>query len=137
MTELDALQLALAAEHAAAYAYGVVGARLAEPERTRALSSYAGHLARRDRLADLVRDLGATPVAAAAGYDVPELETAAAARRLAATVEDRVAATYADAVAATSGRTREMTVLGLTEAAVRAASWRGRTVAFPGLPERS
>ncbi|WP_446048283.1 DUF4439 domain-containing protein, partial [Streptomyces olivaceus] len=56
--ELDALQAALAAEHAAVYGYGVVGGRIGEERRTEARTAYDAHRARRDTLVRAVRDRG-------------------------------------------------------------------------------
>lgn len=132
-----ALQAALAAEHVAVYGYGVVGARMTGPDRPPAAAAYAVHLARRDRLAALIRDRGAEPVAAEAGYQFPEPVTSpASARRLATLVEETVATAYADLVGAGDAELRELGARALADAAVRAAGWRAAGVAFPGLPER-
>ncbi|MET9995225.1 DUF4439 domain-containing protein [Streptomyces mutabilis] len=136
--ELDALQAALAAEHAAVYGYGVVGGRVGEERRGEARTAYDAHRARRDALARDVSDLGAKPVAAAAGYALPfEVPDSAAAVRLAAELEDRVAGVYSDLVRAADGDRRAAAAGALREAAVRAVRWRGGSVAFPGLAERA
>ncbi|MFD7261444.1 DUF4439 domain-containing protein [Streptomyces sp. NPDC059874] len=135
---LVAAQAALAAEHAAAYAYGVIGARTAGARATEAREAYGGHLARRDALTRNVRELGGAPRAAEAAYALPfEVRGAADAERLAAEIEDRVAGAYSDLVRAAEGRLRREAADALSAAAVRAARWRGVGVAFPGLPERS
>ncbi|MEU2967121.1 ferritin-like domain-containing protein [Streptomyces ardesiacus] len=135
---LDALQAALAAEHAAVYGYGVVGGRIGDDRRTEARAAYDAHRARRDALAREVRGLGGKPVAAAAGYALPfSVPDAAAAVRLAAELEDRVAGVYSDLVRAAEGAGRSTAAGALREAAVRAARWRGGSVAFPGLAERA
>ncbi|MFF9866746.1 ferritin-like domain-containing protein [Streptomyces sp. NPDC013953] len=137
MSALDAVQAALAAEHAAVYGYGVVGARVGEDRRTEATAAYAAHRARRDALVRTVRDLDAKPAAAAAGYALPfAVPDAAAAVRLAAELEDRIAGVYADLVRAAEGPLRREAAGALREAAVRAVRWRGSGVAFPGLAER-
>lgn len=136
--ELTALQAALAAEHAAVYGYGVVGGRIREGRRTDARAAYDAHRARRDALVREVRDLGGTPVAAAAAYALPfPVPDSAAAVRLAAELEERVAAVYSDLVRATEGTGRSTAAEALREAAVRAVRWRGESVAFPGLAERA
>ncbi|GAA2606842.1 MULTISPECIES: ferritin-like domain-containing protein [Streptomyces] len=135
---LDALQAALAAEHAAVYGYGVVGGRVDEERRTEARTAYDAHRARRDALAREVRDLGGEPVAAAAGYALPfSVPDSAAAVRLAAELEDRVAGVCSDLVRAAEGAARADAAGALREAAVRAVRWRGGSVAFPGLAERA
>ncbi|MFC9234596.1 ferritin-like domain-containing protein [Streptomyces decoyicus] len=136
--ELTAVQAALAAEHAAVYGYGVVGGRIADDRRKEAQAAYDGHRARRDALRREVRDLGGTPRAAAAAYELPfPVPDAAAAARLAAELEDRLAAVYADLVRAGGRARRTEAAAALREAAVRAVRWRGSGVAFPGLAERA
>jgi hypothetical protein len=135
---LKALQAALAAEHAAVYGYGVVGARIGEKRRNEAQAAYDAHRARRDELARTVRDLGGSPTASAAAYALPfPVPDAAAAARLAANLEDRVAGVYADLVRASTGARRRAAADALREAAVRAVRFRGGSVAFPGLAERA
>lgn len=135
---LQAAQAALAAEHAAAYGYGVIGARVAAARATEAREAYGSHLARRDALTRKVRELGGAPVAAEAAYALPfELRTPDDTLRLAAEIEDRVAGAYSDLVRAADGQLRREAADALSAAAVRAARWRGGGVAFPGLTERS
>ncbi|MEV7172915.1 ferritin-like domain-containing protein [Streptomyces sp. NPDC093224] len=135
---LAAAQAALAAEHAAAYAYGVIGARSTGPRATEAREAYGAHLARRDALARGVRELGGAPRPSEAAYGLPfQVRTQADAERLAALVEDRVAGAYSDLVRAAEGQLRREAADALTAAAVRAARWRGGGVAFPGLAERA
>jgi hypothetical protein len=136
--ELGALQAALAAEHAAVYGYGVVGGRIRQERRAEARTAYDAHRARRDALVREVRDLGGTPVAAAAGYALPfPVTDSDTAVRLAAELEERVAGVYSDLVRAAEGGRRGTAAAALREAAVRAVRWRGGSVAFPGLAERA
>jgi hypothetical protein len=133
---LDAAQAALAAEHAAVYGYGVVGGRVGEDRLPEAREAYTAHRSRRDVLHRAVRDLGGTPVAAAAGYALPfEVADADGAVRLAAELETGVAGAYADLVAAGEGDDRREAAAALAEAAVRAVRWSGVPAPFPGLPE--
>lgn len=135
---LEAAQAALAAEHAAAYGYGVIGARSTGARATQAREAYGAHLARRDALTRTVRELGGAPRPAEAAYALPfQVRTAADAERLAAVVEDRVAGAYSDLVRAAEGPLRREAADALSAAAVRAARWRGVGVAFPGLSERA
>ncbi|AXE27339.1 DUF4439 domain-containing protein [Streptomyces globosus] len=134
---LDAAQAALAAEHAAVYGYGVVGARAGE-RAAEAREAHGTHLARRDALARAVRDLGGSPRPSDPAYALPyEVRGAGDAERLAAEIEDRVAGAYADLVRAADGPLRREAADALSAAAVRAARWRGGGVAFPGLAERA
>ncbi|WP_415951548.1 ferritin-like domain-containing protein [Streptomyces sp. KLOTTS4A1] len=136
-TEIVAQQAALRAEHAAVYGYGVVGGRIREGRRDEARAAYESHRARRDELRRRLRDLDAVPEPAAAAYALPfPVPDSAAAARLAADLEDRIAGVYADVVRATEGERRRAAADALREAAVRAARWRGGSVAFPGLAER-
>ncbi|MCX5194029.1 ferritin-like domain-containing protein [Streptomyces sp. NBC_00249] len=135
---LVAAQAALAAEHAAVYGYGVIGARTAPARQTEAREAYGAHLARRDVLTRTVRGLGGAPRPSEAAYTLPfELRTPADIERLAAEIEDRVAGAYSDLVRSADGQLRREAADALSAAAVRAARWRGVGVAFPGLAERS
>lgn len=137
-TVIDTVQAALAAEHAAVYGYGVVGGRVAAARRAEAQQAYDAHRARRDALSRTVTDLGAVPVVAAGGYELPfAVADPAAAARLAVVLEERVAGAYGDVVRAAIGDIRRDAAGALREAAVRAVRWRGGSVAFPGLAERS
>ncbi|MEU6001991.1 ferritin-like domain-containing protein [Streptomyces sp. NPDC047197] len=136
--ELRAVQAALGAEHAAVYGYGVVGARIGEGRRAEARTAYDAHRARRDELQRAVRDLGGEPEPSAPAYALPfAVPDSAAAVRLATELEERVAGVYADLVRASTGARRGSAAEALREAAVRAARWRGGSVAFPGLAERA
>lgn len=137
-TALQALQGALAAEHAAIYGYGVVGAMLDGADRALALSDWKLHQEARDTLDAMIGKLGATPVAASAAYQLPfAVNNAASARRLAATLEDGVTQAYLGLVAVTDLTLRTFGALAMQPPANRAAAWRGTTVAFPGMPSGS
>jgi hypothetical protein len=135
---LKAAQAALAAEHAAVYAYGVVGGRIGAARRGEAAAAYAAHRSRRDALVRTVDRLDGRPDAAAAAYALPfAVPDSAAAARLAAVIEDRIAYVYSDLVRAAEGSLRQDAAAALREAAIRAVRWRGSGVAFPGLVERT
>lgn len=138
MSPVDALQRALADEHAALHVYGALGARTsmsATPELLAELTAtYEAHRTRRDQLVERVRDHGATPVAAEAAYELPEpLGTPTAVTRAALAVERRCEATYAWLVGQTSGADRRFAVTALTDSAVRALAYRGSPEIFPGM----
>jgi len=129
-----ALQMALTAEHAAVYGYGVAGAHLAGARQKAAARAWAGHEAARDTLAAMITALGAEPVAAAPAYRLPfPVRNAPTAILLAALLEDRVAAAYLGLVALADDRLRVLGARAVQAAALRATEWRGRTLAFPGL----
>ncbi|MEV6977871.1 ferritin-like domain-containing protein [Kitasatospora sp. NPDC093806] len=134
---VPAFQSALSAEHAAVYGYGVVGARLPDDQqRAEARSSLAAHQARRDAWQRLLGSAGATPTAAAAGYQLPfPVTDAAAATRLAAHLETRLTGVYADLVAAVPSAQRGLAADALRECALRAQRWGAAATPFPGLPD--
>jgi class 3 adenylate cyclase len=138
MRPVEALQEALAGEHAAVYVYGVVGGRVslsAEPvlwQRVR--SAYTVHRGRRDQLLVMVRDMGEEPVASAVAYAVPN--PAAGADELAAVgleIERRCTAVYADVVGSTWGANRQWALEALTDSAVRQLGFGGTPDNFPGI----
>ena len=131
--EDDALAAALAAEHAAVWAYAVVAAQV-EPERVQeALADLAAHRTRRDQLETQLRGASAVPVPSEASYDVPTTSAAA----LAARVESGLAAAYAHVLTAEQpGPVVATAAQGLRDAAVRGSRWSGATTPFPGLPGR-
>jgi Domain of unknown function (DUF4439) len=133
-TALQALQMALAAEHAAVYGYGVAGAMLTGGDQAAALADWRAHQEARDTLEAMIVKLGATPVAASAAYQLPfAVQDASSARRLAATLEDGVTQAYLGIVAVTDKTLRTFGALAMLPPANRAAAWRGSTVAFPGM----
>jgi hypothetical protein len=134
--ELQALQDALAAEHAAVYGYGVTGAMLTGADNAAARADWESHMTARDTLQAMIAVLGAVPVAASAAYQLPfTVHDADSARRLAAALEDGVTRAYLGLVAVTDRTLRTFGALAMQEPAKRAAAWRGSTVAFPGMPE--
>jgi hypothetical protein len=132
---MQALQAALAAEHAAVYGYGVAGAMLSGAGRQGALSDWKIHQEARDTLQAMIVKLGETPVAADAAYELPfAVHDTRSARRLAAKLEDGVTQAYLGLVAVTDPTLRAFGALAMQPPANRAAAWRGSTVAFPGMP---
>lgn len=141
MSELDALQASLTAEHAACFAYGVLGGVLAGtapggPDQGRADLVYVGHRALRDELTEVIAGLDADPVAAEAAYALPfAVTTTAACRRLAALVEERVGAVHSYAVSQTTGASRELLAEAVTSAALAARGWGTAPSPFPTAPD--
>ena len=128
----------LEAEHAAVYAYGVLGARLPDDLRTRARAAADAHRVARDLLTAALRDEGADVPGPALSYDVT-VPNAPAALALAIRVETDLGVRWRDLVAQTpdAGRRRTATEQ-LTGTAVRAVGWRvaarqsPATTALPG-----
>jgi hypothetical protein len=132
--EVRALERVLTAEQAAIYGYGVVGAHLAPAGLAAATADWTTHEVNADRLAGLLRARGVTPAPAAVAYQIPHrVTTAAQAAALAATLEDELTAAYLELVALPAGPLRVLGGRQVRAAALRAAAWRGRTQAFPGL----
>lgn len=133
--DIAALQATLAAEHAAVYGYGVIGALMQGNDQHIAMSYWTLHQDARDTLTEMIIRLGATPVAASAAYDLPfAVDDAASARRLAVYLEDGVARAYLGIVAVSDAGLRAFGALAMQEPANRATAWSGQTTAFPGMP---
>ncbi|MFI6867029.1 ferritin-like domain-containing protein [Nocardia sp. NPDC050406] len=144
MTTIDqqALIDALNAEYAAVYAYGIIAA-FANTERRKLVSEYtAAHRARRDATIDLIESLGAPAPAPEAAYTVPfTVNDPIPAAKLAVVVETDTATAWRSVVErADTPDIRRTGIDGLTESALRLASWQAilgtnpATVAFPGQP---
>jgi hypothetical protein len=136
VTELEALQAALAAEHATVYGYGVVGAVLRGQSRDYASTALDAHMQLRDRLIAIIASLNATPVAAQPAYRLPTPVTdRPSARELAAHLEEGDAGALWDVVASSEsgGHLRSLAIGWLSDTAVRAAHW-GARQALPGQP---
>jgi len=132
---IAALQAALAAEHAAVYGYGVVGAMTTGASETLARADWLAHQEARDNLEQMLLKLGATPVAASPAYQLPFAVTGqAAAIRLAAVLEDGVTQAYLGLVAVAEQTLRSFGAQAMQAPANRAVAWRGTTLAFPGMP---
>jgi hypothetical protein len=142
-TENAALREALAAEHAAVWGYGVVGAALAVEARPPATAAETAHRDVRDQVTALLEDRAADPVVAEGAYSLPfPVLSGVDAAALAVVLEDGVAAAWVRVLDQAAQReVRELAVGWLTAAETRAVAWRGAagtapaTTAFPGLPE--
>lgn len=142
VSPLDALQTALAAEHAALHLYGTLGARtsasatpvLYEDIKT----AYDEHRTSRDLLTSRVRARGADPVPAEPAYELPDrLDSPDGVTRAALGIERRCEATYAWLVEQTSEEDRRLAITSLRNAAVRALDFRGSPEIFPGTAEHA
>ena len=140
-TENAALGAALAAEHAAIWGYGVVGAALDVGSQALARSSETAHRDVRDELVALLTGRGAEPAGAEGGYTLPfPVLSATDAAALAVVLEDGVTAAWVRVLDQSAERsTRELAVRTLSAAEVRAVGWRAAagqspaTRAMPGL----
>jgi len=140
VSDVEALQTTLAAEHAAVYVLGALGGRTSQsatPELFAAMNAaFDAHRVRRDDLTAAITDLDAEPVAAEAAYDVPSgLERAERIARVARETEQSCATTYAWLVANTVDEMRRWAIRALNETAVRVLTLRGTPEMFPGAGE--
>jgi hypothetical protein len=134
VTEEAALTDLLAAEHAAIYGYGVLGARLDRPIRELALQAYAAHRSRRNALETAMRARSLTPPTTAAAYDVTVADQAAA-LQLAQRIENDLGVLYRDLVGTTDDPAlRGLAITGLQASAVQLVQWR-RVLAPKSLPD--
>lgn len=136
----DALQTALAAEHAAIYVYGALGARTSESATPGVLEevadAYTTHRAWRDLLIRRLLDQGAEPTPAAPAYQLPTTPpTPAGVLRAARELEARCAEIYAYVVANSTDDDRRWAIAALTRAAVRQVAFGGSPGPFPGAPD--
>jgi hypothetical protein len=137
---LSALQTALAAEHAAIYGYGVLGARLRGTAQQSARDIWSAHHAKRDKLIAFLAALGVDPVPAMAAYKLPmQVTSAKTATQVAAVLEDRVLAAYLGLSAADDPKLRKFGAQAMQDAMTRGVHWRGTApaTAFPGLAPTS
>lgn len=93
--ETDALQKALAAEHAAIWAYGVIGAHAGSAHNASITAIGQEHRVRRDAIEAALVTASATPTPASGGYQLPTpVADAATALAAAGHVEDAVTKTW-------------------------------------------
>jgi hypothetical protein len=140
MSVLDALQAALAEEHATLWTYGVLGARTsqsASPAMYAAVTAaYRRHRARRDQLRLMVRDAGGEPAAAAVAYEVEgALVRPAQVQRAAVGLEAAGVETLLALVAQSSGDVRDWALTEATWSAVWQLELGGTAQTWPGAPE--
>jgi hypothetical protein len=138
MTPVQALQKALAAEHAAIHLYGLLGAQSSKSRQpvlfARLSQAYDAHRDSRDQLTVLVSAKGADPVAAKVDYDVPgRTATADQIESVARTIEQRVTLTYGELVANTAGSDRRWAIAALDASALREVAFGTAPGSFPGL----
>jgi Domain of unknown function (DUF4439) len=133
--EIAALQGALAAEHAAVYGFGVVGAYSSGAALAQARAGWRAHQVARDTLEAMLTRLGATPVAASPAYELPFAVTGpASAKELASALEKGVTRAYLALVSVNDPALRTFGAKAMQISANSATAWSGITVAFPGMP---
>lgn len=134
MNQLEALQAALAGEHAALYGVGVAGGKFDGARYGDATDLFAAHRDNRDHLSALIVAAGQTPVAAEPAYDLPRAVTnAATASAVILVIERRIAAVYGDLIeAADQPAVRTFAIDTLLTTATNQLTWGGAPIAFPG-----
>jgi len=138
-TELDALQRALAYEHAALWWYGVLGGQTSassDPGLFQAISAgYLAHRTQRDQLVAALTDGGESPVAANAAYPIRwRLNTPKQVASASRDIEQDCASTSAWLVSEGSS-TRSWSTRALINAAIRELAVQGIPENFPGASE--
>ncbi|KAA1428902.1 ferritin-like domain-containing protein [Nocardioides antri] len=134
----DALQTALAAEHAAVFVYGALGGQTSQSSDptlwSEVTDAYVTHRDRRDELIAMITAEGREPVAAEPAYDLPaDLSTPVAVADRALTLERACASTYAFVVASTRDDQRRWAISALVDTALRELAFGGKPERLPGL----
>lgn len=134
--DVEKLRKALAAEHAALFAYGLLGARTSGSLRAKMAAAFEAHRACRDQLRAFITSRGGRPVEPDASYALPFFPSdATLAAKLATHLESGVTAAYLELAAARDVSLRHYAALAMQEAAKRAYAIRpGQPPAFPGMP---
>lgn len=138
----DALQDALAAEHAALWCLALAVAFLPADAATQARADAADHRALRAAVEQTLTDVGARPVSALPAYATPEPVTDAASAAELVLVAETDALTAWHSVLERTGdpALRRAALDALTDGTLRTARWRvaaGRDPVIPVLPGRA
>lgn len=133
----DALQRVLAAEHAAVWTFGSLGAATSMSATPvlfeRVSEAWTAHRERRDRLAELLLEAGEAPVGSQAAYAVPEpLARPEDVEAAAARVEQVAAGAWSFLVASSTGGTRRWAGTVLVDLAVSAVGFGAEPEPLPG-----
>jgi Domain of unknown function (DUF4439) len=123
---VDALQEALAAEHAAVWCYTLIPAFLPADQVQTARSDADAHRAVRGQLEQILSDLGVQPVSAQPAYQTPKpVVDGPSAAALAVVAETDALAAWRSVVERTSDRSLRQAALDvLTKGTLRCAVWR-------------
>ncbi|GAA3215557.1 ferritin-like domain-containing protein [Nonomuraea helvata] len=134
--DIEKLRKALAAEHAALFAYGLLGARTSGSLRARMSAAFDAHRARRDQLRAFITARGGRPAEPDASYALPFFPAdQSLAVKLAVQLESGVTAAYLELAAAQDVTLRRYAALAMQEAVTRSYAFRpAQPAAFPGMP---
>ncbi len=132
----DALQNALATEHAALWVYSLIIAFLPAGQATRARADLEAHRMLRGQVEQTLTDIGARPVSAQPAYATPQPVTdARSAGNVAVTAEtDALRAWRAVLEHTADVLLRKAALQALTEGTLRCARWRTTTDQSPAIP---
>ncbi|MCB8993263.1 MAG: ferritin-like domain-containing protein [Nocardioidaceae bacterium] len=135
---IQAMQEALADEHAAVYLFGLLGARVSEREQPALFdllsASFADHRRNRDDLSQMIAAAGDTPVASAVAYDPPgPVDTPSGIRRTAVKLEKRMTLRYGALIANTTMEQRVWAITALREGAMREIAYGVAPQDLPGV----
>lgn len=130
---VDAMQQALAAEHAAVWSYQLATAYVAAGTANAVDTGSTNHRAQRDTCTRIVHQAGEHPVDAKAGYRTPKpVRDADSAMRLLAVAERDCCSAWRGVLERTDDADLRNTALqALTYSAVRATHWRKLTGQIP------
>ena len=132
---VDAAQRALAAEHAARWAYGVLTPHAGD-RAPLGVPSLLAHQDHRDALVDWLRGRHEVPVVARPGYALPfDIATPATVASLARRVEDGCARQWIQVIQAAVGERSllRLAQTGLSDSGARRVRWGGVPDALPGI----
>ncbi|MGQ0575105.1 MAG: ferritin-like domain-containing protein [Pseudonocardia sp.] len=134
---IDALQGALATEHAALWSYALIVAFLPPDQAAQARLDADAHRELRSRVAQTVTDVGRRPVSAQPAYATPQPVTdALSGAALAAVAEaDTTAAWRSILERTTYQELRQVAVTTMTASTLRHARWRLLTGEVPAVPD--
>ncbi len=131
--DLALWQQTLAAEHAAIWGFGLVGAT--PPLAAPAAAALDVHRTRRTRCSDAVVALGGTPVPSAPAYDIDKPESPRRGRELATDLEEACSVAYAALAGASQRATRLQGAGWLRESSIAIWGWSDTVPALPGLDD--
>ena len=128
-------QQVLAAEHAAIWGFGLVGAT--QPLALPAAAELDDHRSRRTRCADAIVALNAEPVSSAVAYDISKPRSTQEAQDLAADLDEACTVAYAALAGADQRIARLQASTWLRETTIAIWAWSDDVLALPGIDQNS
>jgi hypothetical protein len=141
-TATQAMQDALAAEHAALWCYSFAVAFLRSDELTMARTDEVAHRTLRGQIEQTLTQIGARPVSAQPAYATPQpVDDGPSAARLVVVAETDALAAWRSVIERTSDRElRQAALEAMSDGALRCARWQavvGTSPAIPVFPGRA